>query len=35
VLPPPVLAYLVDVTDASLVDRAIPRAFHSRAPPRR
>jgi len=35
VLPPPVLAYLVNVTDASLVDRAIPRAFHSRAPPRR
>jgi len=25
---------LVDVADASLVDRAIPRAFHSRAPPR-
>jgi hypothetical protein len=34
VLPPPVLAYLVDVADASLVDRAIPRAFRSRAPPR-
>jgi len=35
VLPPPVLAYLVDVADASLVERAVPRAFHSRAPPRR
>ena len=34
VLPPLVFAYLVDVADSSLVDRAIPRAFHSRAPPR-
>jgi hypothetical protein len=34
VLPPPVLAYLVDVADVSLVDRAVPSAFRSRAPPR-
>ena len=35
VLPALVVAFPIDVADASLVDRATPRAFHSRAPPRR
>lgn len=35
VLPAIVVAFPVDVADASLVDRSTPRAFRSRAPPRR
>jgi hypothetical protein len=35
VLPAPVLAWLIDVPVASLVEQAISLAFQSRAPPRR
>jgi hypothetical protein len=35
VLPALVVAFPIDVADASLVDRVTPRAFQSRAPPRR
>jgi hypothetical protein len=35
VLPALVVAFPIDGADASLVDRATPRAFRSRAPPRR
>jgi hypothetical protein len=34
VLPALVVAYLVDPASASLIDRATPRVFRSRAPPR-
>ena len=35
VLPALVVAFLVDPADVSLVDRSVPGAFRSRAPPRR